>query len=47
MTADIKEGKFIVEYTGDLISVEEGEKILNLKEDVGTYLFLKKIELVN
>ena len=35
-TADIKEGDFVVEYTGDVISEEEGEKILNSKEDAGT-----------
>ena len=35
-TADIMKGDFVVEYTGDVISEEEGEKILNSKEDVGT-----------
>ena len=40
-TADIKNGDFVVEYTGDVIS-EEGEKILNSKEDTGTYLFFFK-----
>ena len=41
-TADIKKGDFVVEYTGDVISEEEGEKILNSKEDDGTYLFFFK-----
>ena len=37
-TVDIKKDDFVVEYTGDVISEEEGEKILNSKEDGGTYL---------
>ena len=41
-TADIKKGDFVVEYTGDVISEEEGEKILNSKEDTGTYFFFFK-----
>ena len=43
-TADIKKGDFVVEYTGDVISEEEEEKTLNLKEDFGTYLFYFKDE---
>ena len=35
-TADIKKGDFVVEYTADVISEEEGEKILNSKEDSKT-----------
>ena len=41
-TADIKKGDFVVEYTGAIISEEEGEKILNMKEDPETYLFFFK-----
>ena len=41
-TDNIKKGDFVVEYTGDVISEEEGEKILNSKEDAGTYLFFFK-----
>ena len=41
-TADIKKDDFVEEYTGDVIIEEEGEKILNLKEDAGTYLFFFK-----
>ena len=45
--ADIKKDDFVVEYTGDVISEEEGEKILNSKEDAGTFLFFFKAKAGN
>ena len=46
-TADIKKGDFVVEYTADVISEEEGEKILNSKEDAELTFSFLKIKLVN
>ena len=39
-TADIKKGDFVVEYTGDVISEEEEQKTLNLKDWFWNFPFL-------